>query len=202
MRAQSKLRLLTDVDIGAALSLQRLEGWNQTERDWSRLLQLEPAGCFAAEVDEHVIATVTTTTYGGTLAWIGMMLVAPEHRRRGIGRQLLSTALDHLQAAGIAAVKLDATPGCRPLYEVLGFVREGLIERWETVARKRLVNCDQSLNMEIRQTIHALDRSVFGADRKRLLDSLIADSVVTPQVVITAGGRLQGYALARRGVAA
>src|SRR5262249_30442283 len=128
--------------------------------------------------------------------------VAPEHRRRGIGRQLLSTALDHLQAAGIAAVKLDATPGGRPLYEVLGFVREGLIERWETVARKRLVNCDQSLNMEIRQTIHALDRSVFGADRKRLLDSLIADSVVTPQVVITAGGRLQGYALARRGVAA
>jgi hypothetical protein len=64
MRAQSEIRLLTEGDVEAALTLQRPEGWNQTERDWSRLLQLEPAGCFAAEVNGRVIGTVTTTTYG------------------------------------------------------------------------------------------------------------------------------------------
>jgi hypothetical protein len=166
------------------------------------LLQLAPTGCFAFEVNGHVVATVTTITYGGALAWIGMMLVAPDYRRRGIGTQLLSTALDHLQTAGIGAVKLDATPAGRSLYEVQGFVSEGLIERWETVAHNQLVNCDLSLYTEIRQKIHALDRSVFGVDRTRLLDALIADAVIVPQVVMTSDGRLQGYALARRGLAA
>ena len=202
VKARSGIRLLTQHDVGAALTLQRPEGWNQTERDWFRLLQLAPTGCFAAEVDGHVVATVTTITYGGALAWIGMMLVAPDCRRRGIGAQLLSTALDHLQTAGIAAVKLDATPAGRPLYEVQGFVREGLIERWETVAQNKIVNCDQALYTETRHKIHAFDRSVFGADRTRLLDALIADSVIVPQVVMTSDGRLKGYALARRGLAA
>ena len=121
VKAPSAIRLLTDGDIGAALALQQLEGWNQTVRDWSRLLQLAPTGCFAAELDGRLSGTVTTITYGGALAWIGMMLVAPEHRRRGIGTKLLSTALDYLQTAGIAAVKLDATPVGQPLYEGLGF---------------------------------------------------------------------------------
>jgi len=153
--------LLTESDVGAALALQQLEGWNQTVRDWHRLLQLAPTGCFAAEVDGRLRGTVTTITYGGTLAWIGMMLVAPEHRRRGIGTKLLSTALDYLQTAGIAAVKLDATPVGRPLYEGLGFMPEGLIERWETIARNKLVNCDQSLSMKIQQKMHALEPGCF-----------------------------------------
>jgi hypothetical protein len=153
-------------------------------------------------VNGHVVATVTTISYGGGLAWIGMMLVAPDYRRRGIGTQLLSTALDHLQTARIAAVKLDATPSGQPLYELQGFVPEGLIERWETVVNNKPVNCDLSLDTEIRQKIHALDRSVFGVDRTRMLDALMADSVIVPQVVMTSDGRLQGYALARRGLAA
>jgi predicted N-acetyltransferase YhbS len=202
MRAQSEIRLLTEGDVEAALTLQRPEGWNQTERDWSRLLQLEPAGCFAAEVNGRVIGTVTTTTYGAALAWIGMMLVAPEHRGRGIGRQLFSAALDHLRASGTSAVKLDATPAGRSLYEVFGFVRESVIERWETVAHHTLVNCESNDACEIRKKIHALDQSVFGADRTRLLDTLITDSIVTPQAITTAGGKLQGYALARCGLAA
>jgi GNAT superfamily N-acetyltransferase len=201
VREESKVRLLTTADIEAVLALQRPEGWNQSERDWRRLLQLEPSGCFGAEVDRHLIATVTTTTYGG-LAWIGMMLVAPEHRRRGIGKQLIVTALDHLHAAGIPVIKLDATPAGRPLYEMLGFVGEGLIERWEAVANKTAAEWNRSLPAETRKQIFAFDRSVFGADRGHLLDALIEDSAVTPQVLMTTKGRLQGYAFARRGLAA
>ncbi len=202
VKAEVKIRFLTKDDVEAALTLQRPEGWNQTAHDWRRLLQLEPAGCFTAEADGHVIATVTTTTYGEALAWIGMMLVAPEFRRRGIGARLLSAALSYLQEAGISRVKLDATPAGQPLYETLGFVREGVIERWETVADNKLVNCDRTFPTEIRKKMHAFDRFVFGADRSRLLDALTADSIVTPQAVMTANGRLQGYALARRGLAA
>src|SRR5262249_5077675 len=59
VKEPSAIRLLTDGDVGAALALQQLEGWNQTVRDWCRLLQLAPTGCFAAEVDGRLSGTVT-----------------------------------------------------------------------------------------------------------------------------------------------
>lgn len=201
-KTQIELRLLTESAVAAAMRLQQMEGWNQTECDWRRLLQLEPAGCFAAWMEGRLVATVTTSTYGRDLGWIGMMLVDPEYRRRGIATRLLSVALDYLRAAGIAAIKLDATPAGRPVYEAIGFAREGVIERWETVAQSRIVNGDQSLNTEIRQQVYRLDQAAYGADRARLLDALINDSSFRPQVVMTPDRRLQAYALARRGLIA
>ena len=78
-------RRMTDGDLPAADELRRLAGWNQTLEDWRRLLCLEPRGCFVAALEGGVVGTVTTTTYGLALAWIGMMLVHAEHQRRGIG---------------------------------------------------------------------------------------------------------------------
>src|SRR5262245_15718107 len=94
-KAPVQVRALTESDVESALGLQRPEGWNQTERDWRRLIRMEPQGCFAAEVNGTVVATVTTSTYGQTLAWVGMMLVHPHYRRQGIGKKLLSTALNY-----------------------------------------------------------------------------------------------------------
>ncbi|HZN10525.1 MAG TPA: GNAT family N-acetyltransferase, partial [Blastocatellia bacterium] len=104
-----EIRPLAERDIEAAMRLKELAGWNQTEADWRRLLGLAPGGCFAAWADGRLVATTTTTAYGQELAWIGMVLVDPEYRRRGIATALMRAALDHLQGAGVATIKLDAT---------------------------------------------------------------------------------------------
>jgi RimJ/RimL family protein N-acetyltransferase len=53
------------------------------------------------------------------------MYVAPSHRRRGIGAQLLQAAIAHArQLPGVACIHLsvsDATPAARRLYERAGF---------------------------------------------------------------------------------
>src|SRR5437660_10933274 len=100
------LRSMTEGDLPAADELRRLAGWNQTLADWRRLLWLEPRGCFVAVENVAVVGTVTTTTYGQTLAWIGMMLVHPERQRRGIGTRLIRQALEYLHGLGVACVKL------------------------------------------------------------------------------------------------
>src|SRR6266571_7013104 len=123
------LRRMTDGDLRAADELRRLAGWNQTLEDWRRLFCLEPRGCFVAALEGGVVGTVTTTTYGQALAWIGMMLVHEEHQRRGIGTSLMRQALEYLQGHGVKCVKLDATPAGRPLYEKLGFVSQGTLTR-------------------------------------------------------------------------
>jgi len=198
---QIEVRLLREADIPAALRLKELEQWNQTESDWRRLLRLQPNGCFCATIGGNVVATTTTTTYGRELAWIGMVLVDPECRRLGIATTLMHAALEYLNKAGVATVKLDATSDGRLVYEKLGFKVESLIGRWEGVACPRTVDCS-TLEPSAHREALVLDRQAFGADRSTLIKILVEDAYLNPLVATTADGRLIGYALARRGSAA
>src|SRR6266567_8723739 len=91
-----RLRTMTMADISAGLGLSRIAGWNQTAADWERFLKASPGGCFAAELDGKVYGTVTTISYENRFAWIGMVLVDPQHRSKGIGTKLLEAAIKHL----------------------------------------------------------------------------------------------------------
>lgn len=203
MREESRLeiRVLEEADIAAAMKLKEVARWNQTEGDWRRLLKLEPRGCFAACLDGQVVGTTTATTYGSQLAWIGMVLVDPRYRRRGIASRLMKKALDYLCAAGVATVKLDATPEGQTVYEALGFQSERLIERWAGVPSSAPMTDCRTLDESASADVFALDRAAFGVDRTRLLDTLIAAPCVAPLITI-ADGQLKGYALARPGTSA
>src|SRR5579871_2533909 len=108
-------RLLHSNDLPGAMRLQSAAGWNQTEQDWQRVLDLAPDGCFGIDVDGALAATTTAVCYGEELAWIGMVLTLPEFRRRGLARQLLEHALAYLQDRRVRCIKLDATDMGRPL---------------------------------------------------------------------------------------
>src|SRR5918998_6790432 len=103
-----EIRLLAEPDVAGAMRLKEAAGWNQTEEDWRRLLRLEPRGCLAGVMGGRLVATTTTTSYDRALAWVGMVLVDPAFRRRGIATALVRAALDRLGAEGVEAVKLDA----------------------------------------------------------------------------------------------
>jgi predicted N-acetyltransferase YhbS len=197
------VRVMTDRDLPAADELRRLAGWNQTLEDWRRLLSLEPRGCFVAVQEGGMVGTVTTTTYGQTLAWIGMMLVHPEHQRRGIGTRLMRQALEYLQEEGVKCIKLDATPAGRPVYERLGFVpewtwtrcqrpteRETHHQKVEPAGARNLTDADWS-------AVEEHDRAAFGASRSRLLRSLARASRAV--LVWPAEGRVVGWGMVRPG---
>ena len=195
---QIEIRLLLESDIPAAMQLKEAAGWNQTEDDWRRLLRLEPNGCFCAIKDGRFVGTTTTTTYGDELAWIGMVLVDPQHRRQGIAAKLMSVALDYLTGR-VGTVKLDATALGQPVYERFGFQVESLVERWSGAGNSR---GRDDKNTDSLREILALDRVAFNADRSKLIEALVSRSVVPPVLVRDADGALSGYALARHGTRA
>ncbi len=57
-------RLLTLADIPGAMLLNHAAGWNQTEADWRRVIELEPEGCFCIEREGRLVSTTTTSCYG------------------------------------------------------------------------------------------------------------------------------------------
>jgi GNAT superfamily N-acetyltransferase len=201
-RYDLEIRRLSPGDIPVAVRLKELAGWNQSDRDWRRLIELEPEGCFAAWVGDRMVATTTTTTYGETLAWVGMVLVAPEYRRLGIATSLMRQAVGYLRGCGVRTVKLDATPAGRAVYAQLGVVEEALIERWQGIASPKAQTVCEALREEDISRLLWFDAEAFGADRSRLLRSLMADSCVQPLAVVAPGGEVRGYALAREGAKA
>ena len=193
-----EIRLLTAADIDAVLRLRDQAGWNQTERDIRRLIMLEPQGCFAACIDGKVVGTTTTTTYGTDLAWIGMVLVDPEFRRRGIATALMEWALAYLREQGIRTIKLDATPAGRPVYERFGFVAECMLERWSGRATAHSGEVTTGNWADIAE----LDRNAFGTDRGELLRAILVDAGRCPIIVRNSNGQVNGYALTRPGARA
>ena len=188
---QVEIRLLFESDVPAAMKLKEAAGWNQTEADWRRLIELEPNGCFAAIENDQLVGTTTTTTYGDDLAWIGMVLVDPQHRRRGIATTLMETALAYLEGK-VAVIKLDATAEGSPVYEKLGFKTESLVERWRGTGQSGSFERENTtINLD---ELLALDRRAFDADRSRLIKSLIDASILFSDG--------SGYALARAGTKA
>jgi predicted N-acetyltransferase YhbS len=197
------LRRMTEGDLPAADELRRLAGWNQTLEDWRRLLWLEPRGCFVAVQEGGVLGTVTTTTYGQALAWIGMMLVHSEHQRRGIGTRLMRQALEYLQGHGVECVKLDATPAGRPVYERLGFVPESTLTRCQRPASGKTQSLEPTTASARDLTdadwgvVDDIDRAAFGASRACLLRSFAHDSRAV--LVWPAQGRVVGWGMLRPG---
>ena len=192
-----EIRLLFESDIPSAMRLKEAAGWNQNEADWRRLLSLQSDGCFGAVRDGRLVGTTTTTIYG-ELAWIGMVLVDPEHRRQGIAAQLVKVALEYLNGK-VETIKLDATALGRPVYEQFGFVVESQVERWSGSVGSTQRDTQIVIDRENVRELLQLDRLAFGADRSELIESLITDACVAPVLLRAADGRLSGYALARSG---
>ena len=133
--SELSLRVMGKDDVPAVEELRRLAEWNQTPEDWRRLLELEPEGCFLAELESELAGTVTTTAYGQAIAWLGMMLVHPKHRRQGIATRLMGQAIEYLRGRGVRCIRLDATPAGYPVYERLGFVPEWTLTRGQRPAQ-------------------------------------------------------------------
>ncbi len=169
------LRPMLAADLPLGLRLSRQAGWNQTETDWRRALDLQPDGCFVAECD-GVPAGTTTTCLFGDVGWIAMVLVDERLRRRGIGLALMQHALAFLDAQDTTTIRLDATPLGQPLYEQLGFVAEYRLARYEGILEPvAAVDAVEGAMPQQWEALAALDAAVTGTDRRSLLFRLFAD---------------------------
>lgn len=197
------IRMLTEADIPAGMRLKRAAGWNQTEADWRRTIDLQPDGCYAGLCDGSVVATLTHCVFG-RVAWIAMVLTDPAFRGRGFASRLLERALADLRERGIESIRLDATELGRPVYEKFGFAVDFELQRWDGIAtageRAEIPN-DAKLRDARADDLPAiveLDRRASGCDRGKFLARLQADESF-PGVIAECSGLPVGFVLQRQG---
>jgi GNAT superfamily N-acetyltransferase len=194
------LRYLTAGDLVFADSLRAAAGWNQTIRDWERFLALSPRGCLVAECEGRPVATAVTVAYGKELGWIGMMLVNPDFRRRGIARVLMDHAIEILRSAGVRSIKLDATSEGREVYLRIGFNDEYTLTRYGRDGGGAAGNTGGNVRPAREDDVPkilALDQRATGAPREDLLRRLLGEAARA--VVCERDGEVIGFGFARAG---
>ncbi len=192
------LRAMTPADVPGAVALTGLIGWGQGEADWNRLLAWSPEGCFLIEESGRgIVGAITTTSYGTDLAWIGMLIIAPDRQQRGLGGQLMRAALDHLIARGTERIMLDATEAGRALYRRMGFREVCKTERWEGRASTYLGPRAQRMRAADLPAVLEADARLFGLGRDHILTRLYEEFPDLAWVDVVKG-QLEGYLLGRR----
>jgi GNAT superfamily N-acetyltransferase len=156
-------------DSSAGLILSTEAHWNQNEADWRFFLSKgivfgvrDPGG--------RLIATAALLPYSGGNAWISMVLVTQDWRRRGLASRLVDACLNRASQLGLTTW-LDATPAGAAVYGPLGFTPMLQLRRLrlETAAGQKatapLAACDPG-------EFITRDRDTIGFERSDLLREL------------------------------
>lgn len=192
--------LLTEAHLEGALRLTRSANWNQDADDWRMMLALGRAWGIT-EGDGTLAASTLVLPYDG-FAWVSMVLVLPEHRRKGYASQLLRTAIAWLQERRLTPL-LDATPAGHAVY-----IQEGFVDTWGfaryalpgafTAPPARTEVVVRALDAKDWPVIATLDAPAFGASREGLLRTL-ATRLPAAALVAERDGTIVGYLLGREG---
>jgi GNAT superfamily N-acetyltransferase len=195
------IRRLSLGDLPSCLDLAENRDWPREEALWRLLLTAGTVHGIDDPRGHGLAATAGVTSYGADapeLGAVGMVLVAKEHGRRGLGLRLMTHAM---REAGPVPLALYATPSGLPLYERLGFTVVGECATLRGTLRSPAPGASQRIVIRPAQAddlpaVIDLDGEAFGVDRTLMITRLPA---FTDRLVVAEhGSALTGYAAARR----
>lgn len=176
-------------DAQAGLLLSTETGWNQSEADWKFFLSRGVV--FGVRDGARLVATAALLPYSTGNAWISMVLVTADFRRRGIATQLVDACLGAAEKQGLTTW-LDATPAGATVYGPLGFEPTLQLRRLR-LTQPQAAGVTGPLSDGSLDVLAARDAKAMGFDRSALLSEFAA----RPGSRIAAHG--QAIALVREG---
>jgi ribosomal protein S18 acetylase RimI-like enzyme len=103
--------------------------WNDPGTDIDLKVAFQPELFLVGELESGVVATAMAG-YDGHRGWLNTVAVAPAHRHRGYGRQIVMDAVERLRLLGCPKVNLQVRTSnlnVVAFYERLGFFTDNVI---------------------------------------------------------------------------
>jgi GNAT superfamily N-acetyltransferase len=191
---------MSEKDIQDAMRLKEAAHWNQVPEDWIGFMRLEPLGCFVGELDGQVVSTATNFSFENRFGWIGMILVDPVQRRKGIATRMMERSIAYLESLPCPCQRLDATDAGAKVYERIGFLTEYQVERWthDGISYETRAEAGVSeLTVKNIDRIARWDADIFGASRKSLLHWYVENSA--PSLLAGEPENPKGFLVGRPG---
>jgi GNAT superfamily N-acetyltransferase len=187
-------------DIPAIAAMRAAIGW--ARHDWAlrAVIGRAHARCVVVTDRDARLAGVGSGISYAPLGFVGNMVVADEHRRRGVGTAILGDVAGWLARAGCTRLELNATDEGQHLYARHGFASRGRSAA-ARVPRSAPLESDSTVSIAPATTAHldrlaAYDRPRFGGDRRQVLALILSDP--SCRTAIAERDRtLVGYAVVR-----
>lgn len=199
MAHEPVIRGMTRAELDTLVEWAADEGWNPGKNDAEIFWNTDPEGFVAAELAGELIGGGSIVSYGGRFGFMGFFIVRPDHRSRGIGRQLWfhrrDLLISRLQAPPV--IGMDGVFDMQDFYSRGGFVFCNRDLRFEGVGAATtpadiLVDLSAVSFAEISQ----YDAAHFPAPRERFLKAWIAQPNSRALGAVR-NGVLRGYGVIR-----
>ncbi len=92
-----------------------------TVQPWRHRLECYSVTWVGAFADKALVGFVHACWDGGNHAFLLDAIVAPQHRRRGLGRQLVRVLIEEVKEAGCEWLHVDFEPELAAFYQRVGF---------------------------------------------------------------------------------
>ena len=188
------IRTMSRAELELVLDWAAAEGWNPGIGDALPFQVADPDGFLLGLVDGEPAAAISVVRYGADFGFLGLYIVAPQHRGRGHGLQLWRAGLEHLAGR---TVGLDGVVAQQANYR-----RSGFAYAWPNFRFGGAVvgRADGSLR-DAREVPFAevarLDRVLFPAPRPAFLAAWLAADT-SRSLALVEDGRLTGLGTIRR----
>jgi hypothetical protein len=191
------IRTLQRDEIRLALDWAGDEGWNPGLHDAASFHAADPEGFLVAEIGGVPVGCISAVAYGTSFGFIGLYIVAPAWRGRGVGMRLWNEGMRRLAGRVIG---LDGVPAQQENYRRSGFelawrnLRQGGTAR---ASGRRLPGEVVPLARIDLDALCRKDREVFAAPRRAFLQAWRTAPESTG-LAWQSDGRLCGWGVIRR----
>jgi hypothetical protein len=192
------VRKMSREEVPFAIGLAAEEGWNPGLYDAECFYSADPDGFLVGLLDGEPVSSLSVVRYGQTYGFLGLYIVKPAHRGKGLGMGIWKEGMSYLTHRDVG---LDGVLAQEDVYKQSGFGSYYHNIRYQgQAAGTGSVPVDARV-VELAQVpfeeLQTYDESLFRAPRPGFLRSWINQ----PEAValgFAENGRLRGYTVLRR----
>lgn len=181
-------------EVALSIEWAEQEGWNPGLHDAFSFHAADPNGFFVGELHGELVGSISAVAYDEHFGFIGLYIVRPEFRGRGLGLRIWQHGMAYL---GERNIGLDGVVAQQANYRKSGFQFAHRNIRFQGIAPGTPSNTQFDISEVPFDQLAAYDRQVFLALRSDFLTAWIAQPDVVALAAISEG-RVRGYGVLRK----
>ncbi|RKE37861.1 ribosomal protein S18 acetylase RimI-like enzyme [Paraburkholderia sp. BL23I1N1] len=197
-RADFIVRNMSADDVALSVEWAAVEGWNPGLHDAGCFRAADPNGFFIGEWRGEPAACLSAVAYSEHFGFIGLYIVKPAFRGRGLGMRIWQHGMDYLRNRNVG---LDGVVAQQANYRKSGFQLAYRNIRFQGVVQARPQGATSSTILNTPalpfEPLFEYDRQCFPAARERFLATWLGQPGAIAQVAVR-DGQVAGYGVLRR----
>jgi ribosomal protein S18 acetylase RimI-like enzyme len=187
------IRPMNRAEVDLAIEWAAIEGWNPGLHDAECFHAADPDGFLMAYLKDEPVGCISVVAYDATFGFLGLYIVRPEFRGRGLGLKLWQAGMARL---GNRNIGLDGVVAQQNNYRKSGFRLDYRNIRYQGLGKPASPSGTVDLSAVSFDRLLAYDSQMFPVPRERFLQCWITQPQAAGHAVIS-NGALAGYGLIR-----